>query len=267
MLTQETKWGAVTVKRNFELDADGKWTKVVTSRIPFNPDKILESYVTELGFLSPMMDQGSFAYFKKASILLVREITEVPFQIPMIMDLDTVSAPPKAVFMPAFHSLSTGIKMDPPFVYTPPISQKLWFILSIPSGASGDEVTPFLVAQHVGTGALYHPILPNIYNNCKICLGGVSADILRYNPAKGLGYMMNNALAAWSKSEWNADLLNSGGSRTDEWLKFDEKTRKHIVPDAMKYPWTSFAGPQVSPSPLITEALGAYYNKVIKGGM
>lgn len=258
-----------STNRHLRLSADGTWYAIKEELTPVNPSKILQEFVQDMGFLTPLLGKGTHVYFKAGNRIIVKLIDEIPFRAEMVVDPSSVKkgeertkvSEEKTVrYMPAFFSNATGIVQDPPFIYTPPSSMRL--ILTVTAKESIASI-PYLFAQHRETGKVYHPIVPNVYDNGKMCLGGVAQ--VSYMPSVGLQPYIDSLFAEWSNSNWNGDLAGSGGSRPADWLKFDEKTRKNIIPNEKDDPWTNYAG-IISPPPMYAETLEAIHEAGGKEG-
>jgi hypothetical protein len=238
--------------RYLRVDSNGAWYTVDERLKPVNPVKLIDEFVKKQGFLSPMLAPGSYAFFKGKITVLMQVVTEVPFRTEMMIDKASIPAEGTAPdenceirYLPAFGK--GGLEVDPPFMYTPPDSMRLVFCSRPMTGA-----TPYLIAQHRETGKTYHPILPNVYNDGKICTG--TTPETEFNEMTGFGPFIDGMLTEWSASKWNADLLGSGGSRPQDWLKFDSKTKCNIIPDEAKDPWTNYSS-LISPPPEYAEAV------------
>jgi hypothetical protein len=246
MITNRTEWGQYEAQRKIVIDEKGTFWKVIEERTPFDPGTMLDTMVKEAGFFAPMLAADTWLFLKKDSVAMFKRLREIPFRIGMVMEI----ADGKPVATPAFDSPVGGLVSDPPFMYNPPANQILYFILVYQTIV--DLPTPYLVAKHTEAPGLYHPILPNVYNTGKICTGAVDPAAGRVGNRIGLEGAMNSMLQAWSASTWNSDLAGANNGNPQAWLKFDEKTRKHVPPAGKD--WRDYAGPSIAPSPMIVEA-------------
>ena len=244
-------WTPKTTK-SLRIDSNGQCFAVKETTQPVNSEEALEAVVKRQGFLSPMLAPGSFVFFKEDHTYLMQIVNEVPFRIAMEVDptsipkKDDKKADEKIVYMPAFRG--GGIETEPVFKYVTPATMRMVFI--IPVRYDRDH---FLIAQDTRTGLFYHPILPNVYGDGRLCFGQVSRSTIKVKPNRdGFGPYLEKVLATWSNSKWNADLIGGSGADVCGYLKFSEKTRKNL---ATEKDWTKFSGKTMMPVPVIQDGL------------
>ena len=157
---------------------------------------------------------------------------------------------PKLVYVPAFGA-SVGIELDPPFVYRPPADTLL--VLGVDMRGLGH-----LVMIDKETGSLYHPIVPNVYESGKLCVGD-GFKFPKYNRLEGLESYLKAFLAQWSTTKWNGDLAGAGGTRPSDWLRFDEKTKENILPKGDKA-WKNYTGGPIVPPTVFDQAFHSLFD-------
>jgi len=249
------------VHHDLRINPDGSWVKVKEIVTPVDPSAVFAQVLKEIGWLSPMFRPGSYVYFMQDTTIVLQRVLDIPFKIEMVVDpasiptkeeMENDSENKKVVrYMPVFDA-SKGIDINPPFRYVPPQDMRLWFITETREGSD-----PFLLAQCALDGTIHHPILPNIYDNGRVCMG--QAQIPVYHADDGLSKFLNSIFESWSEAKWNSDLLGANGARPIEWLKFDEKTKTNVIPDDGH--WKEYAGPPITPPFNIGMALQAIHNK------
>jgi len=242
----ENSWTTEKYTR-FEMHPDGRFYTVQEVRTPINPVPVMEDLVDHMGILVPLLEENTAFFLKDIKRLVIQIIRTLPFRATVQVDGNSITSKKdeKIKYKVDFIG-NTGVEIDPPFTYAPPDSQRLVFLIN------PDAYTMHLIAQDKDSGRLYHPNLPNIYEDGRICPGGIDEVVAPYSIHEGLSGFLHRYYTAWSKSKWNSDLLSCGAD-IERWLRFDEKTKQNIIPTEPV--WTDWFR-LISPEPLITEALG-----------
>jgi len=237
----------MSAKYKIELDSNGDWFKVYNDRTPIDPSKIFSKYIQELGFLTPLLGAGTFAFFQKNTVTVMQIISDMPFDTSWTLlkaDEDAV------VLHPAFMTGMPGATIQPPFKFKPPSTMRLTLCMDPKVGA-------YLFAQDKRTGVLWHPILPNIYSNAEVCMG--EASYPAWDPSLGLSVYIDRIYESWSSASWNSDLIEEAGPGLIQWLQFDESTHCNIIPDG---DWTAYSSGKVGPGGSVNAAMAALHERL-----
>ena len=214
------------------MDKSGQMYTVTEYTTPVDITGAVNQFLTDTGYLSPLLAENTYTYLKGMQSLAIQIVKAVPFRIEMELDHSSVkqtSDKDEVLYKPAFADLERGLDVSPPFMYTPPTGQRLLFIAEL------HDTHTYLIAQDLVTGHLYHPNLPNVYGDGKLCLGEVLRP--RFDQAKGIQNYLDLLYRAWSAAKWNSDLINHCGD-AEHWLRFSESTMASAHPTDK--PWQEY---------------------------
>jgi len=212
-----------------------------------NPSSALQQYVQTQGFLTPGLGAGTYVYFCSLGIIPIKVMEEVPFKTAMVLvNAAGEDGEEKPVFMPNFRIGAHGaISSEEPFKLVPPEDMRLIFLCSPGLGKC------YFVAQDKRTGELWHPLVTNTYSDGAICMGG--AQTPAFNANEGIAAYLDQYAKSWGDAGWNNDLSEHSGNFIDEWLQFDPKTKKNILPKDRH--WTEMSAGKISLTEDLNNAL------------
>ena len=239
-------------RRYLRLMSDGLWESVEETATVVDVSKALADSLASVQVLIPMVEDDTFAFIDGSTYLGVKIIRSMPFKSQMLLK---TPAPTDTglLFIPALGEI--GIDPGELLTYTPPPTMRLCFCLD------GETDKAFLVAQHTETGMLWHPILPNVYDNGKLCLGPDGEREIHAELTDGIDTRFNRVYKAWINSGFNGDLVRNKAT-VKQWLTFDEKTRQNIIPTGNS--WTAYACLKINPTPRVSSALAALHSLLVK---
>ena len=238
------------------ITSSGQIVRLDSKVTVLDPEPVIMEYMQNRGYLTPCLSENTYAYFQKNKQIALRVIPELPFKIAMKLDGETAKKAKTGddvVYTPAYKT--TGIQVDPPFMLVPPPDMRLVFLC-------GPGQSPHLIGQDTTDGKLYHPIVPNVYETGSICLGHVSLPDA--SPITlGWNAYMDKIFDVWSQANWNDHLYECCGDGAKDWLRFDDKTGKSVLPEPIQVGdarWINYAkGGQVSMGGLYDDAIAALH--------
>jgi len=246
--------------KGIEIDADGNMFFVKKSRSPIDADAYLQNAIRQTGWLTPALSPNTYIYFKGDNTVCIRRVTKLPFKTDVLLAKEPEG---RFIYKLALNS-GQGLE-DAELVYTPPKGQLLlWGTVLPPPG--GAPMHAYMLALSTVSSRMYHPALPNVHGDGKLCTGALNIEY--YREERGIEKYLNDFYNAWAANTWNGDLAGTHGTNPAMWLRFNPDTKQNILPDDVDENdpagWEKYggAGPVVPPG-LYDEALHAVRTRIL----
>jgi hypothetical protein len=224
--------------------------RVTTTKTPIQILPALRQFALGQAFLTPELTKGVRMLFHNDQRVFIKKLHEpIPFRINMVASVNDDTEP---FFTPSFvnQSRRDGIQLTE-FSYRAWSDMELLYIQTMPNQ------NIYIVAIDTRTGRAYHPSLPNLYADGKLCTGGMiipAHDELYSIP------MVTQAeqwLNAWQASAWNADLTENIRN-PGMFLRFQESDHLNYIPENTD--WIEHTHPISPEDPSATTAISHLYN-------